>query len=130
MFPPRPMTTPWKSRTQLHQLSANNLRWYETIFLRATIFSPHWSYEQVSVEFVDLEKRPGEKTKIVMKAKPGSRVAISALDKGVLLLKNANEIKKSDVSIPEINTWTTICLLHRKQNIWCAEVRGCSTRVM
>lgn len=52
---------------------------------------------QVSVDFSEKQKRPGEKTKIVMKAKPGSRVAISALDKSVLLLKNADEVKKSKV---------------------------------
>ena len=52
---------------------------------------------QVSVDFSEKQKRPGEKTKIVMKAKPGSHVAISALDKSVLLLKNADDLKKSKV---------------------------------
>ncbi|CAB4021154.1 Hypothetical predicted protein [Paramuricea clavata] len=52
---------------------------------------------QVSIDFVEKQKRPGEKTKIIMKAKPGSRVAISALDKSVLLLRSSNEIKKSKV---------------------------------
>ena len=46
---------------------------------------------------MEKQTKPGEKTKIIMKAKPGSRVAISALDKSVLLLRNANEIKKSKV---------------------------------
>jgi hypothetical protein len=46
---------------------------------------------------MEKQTKPGDKTKIIMKAKPGSRVAISALDKSVLLLRNANEIKKSKV---------------------------------
>ncbi|XP_028416700.1 C3 and PZP-like alpha-2-macroglobulin domain-containing protein 8 [Dendronephthya gigantea] len=51
---------------------------------------------QLYVNFVDEEKKPGEKTTIVMKAKPGSRVAISALDKSVLLLKESDEISKKE----------------------------------
>ncbi|XP_028400033.1 murinoglobulin-1-like isoform X2 [Dendronephthya gigantea] len=52
---------------------------------------------QVSVDFAEKQKRPGEKTKMIIKAKPGSRIAISALDKSVLLLRNANDLKKSEV---------------------------------
>ncbi|XP_028400036.1 pregnancy zone protein-like isoform X5 [Dendronephthya gigantea] len=52
---------------------------------------------QVSVDFADKQKRPGEKTKMIIKAKPGSRIAISALDKSVLFLRNANDFKKSEV---------------------------------
>ncbi|XP_028416922.1 uncharacterized protein LOC114541130 [Dendronephthya gigantea] len=51
---------------------------------------------QLHVNFVDEEKKPGEKTTIVMKAKPGSRVAISALDKSVLFLKESDEISKKE----------------------------------
>jgi hypothetical protein len=43
------------------------------------------------------EKRPGAKTKIIVKAKPGSRVALAALDKSILLLGNAEGITKEDV---------------------------------
>ncbi|CAB4015848.1 Hypothetical predicted protein [Paramuricea clavata] len=52
---------------------------------------------QVSVDFVDAHKRPGQKTKIVMKAKPGSRVAISALDKSVLFLRDSEDVTKEEV---------------------------------
>ena len=53
---------------------------------------------QVSIDFVEEQKKPGEKTKMVMTAKPGSRVAISALDKSVLLLKHFGEVSKGEVS--------------------------------
>ncbi|CAB3996503.1 C3 and PZP-like alpha-2-macroglobulin domain-containing 8 isoform X1, partial [Paramuricea clavata] len=52
---------------------------------------------QISVDFVEAQKTPGQKTKIVMKAKPGSRVAISALDKSVLFLRDSEEVKKEEV---------------------------------
>ncbi|CAB4041032.1 Hypothetical predicted protein [Paramuricea clavata] len=51
---------------------------------------------QVSIDFVEKVKKPGEKTKIIIKAKPGSRVAISALDQSVLLLKDAEELTKTE----------------------------------
>ncbi len=53
---------------------------------------------QVSVDFVEEQKKPGEKTKMVMTAKPGSRLAISALDKSVLLLRHSAEVSKGEVS--------------------------------
>ena len=53
---------------------------------------------QVSIDFVEEQKKPGEKTKMAITAKPGSRVAISALDKSVLLLKHSGEVSKGEVS--------------------------------
>lgn len=50
------------------------------------------------MNFIEEEKRPGEKTTIVMKAKPGSRVSISAVDKSVLLLRDTGEISNLEVS--------------------------------
>ncbi|XP_028417105.1 alpha-1-macroglobulin-like [Dendronephthya gigantea] len=44
------------------------------------------------------EKRPGDMTIIVIKAKPGSRIAISALDKSVFLLGETDEITKKDAT--------------------------------
>ena len=51
----------------------------------------------MSVAFNEKQKKPGEKTKMILKAKPGSRIAIAALDKSVLLLRNSNELKKGQV---------------------------------
>ena len=57
---------------------------------------------QVSVNFISEQERPGEKTKILLKAKPGSRVALAALDKSVLLLRDAQEVtKKRGNGIPK-----------------------------
>jgi hypothetical protein len=77
---------------------------------------------------MEKQTKPGEKTKIIMKAKPGSRVAISALDKSVLLLRNANEIKKSKVrnnlieslaNITATATWSSTIALVLKDKSEC-----------
>lgn len=53
---------------------------------------------QVSVGFSDDKKKPGEKTTLILKAKPGSRVAFVAVDKSVHLLRAGNELSKDKVS--------------------------------
>ena len=52
---------------------------------------------QVLVAFSDDERKPGEKTKLILKAKPGSRVAFAVVDKSVHLLKAGNELTKDKV---------------------------------
>ena len=44
-------------------------------------------------------KKPGEKTRLFIKAAPGSHVAIAAVDKSVNLLRAANELTESKVSL-------------------------------
>ena len=54
-------------------------------------------FYQVSVSFEDDERKPGEKTNLILKASPGSRVAFVAVDKSVQLLKAGNELTKEKV---------------------------------
>ena len=49
------------------------------------------------MSFEDKERKPGEKTKLILKASPGSRVAFVAVDKSVHLLKAGNELTKDKV---------------------------------
>ena len=48
--------------------------------------------------FAESERRPGEQTRLIVKAAQGSRVAITAVDKSVHLLKGGNELTEADVS--------------------------------
>ena len=50
------------------------------------------------MKFAKGEVFPGTKVKLSLKASPGSRFAISAVDKSVHFLANANDIKTSQVS--------------------------------
>ncbi|XP_028407192.1 alpha-2-macroglobulin-like protein 1 isoform X2 [Dendronephthya gigantea] len=52
---------------------------------------------QVSVSFVEKELKPGEKTKLILKASPGSRVAFVAVDKSIHILKSGNEFTKGKI---------------------------------
>ncbi|XP_028406949.1 murinoglobulin-1-like isoform X3 [Dendronephthya gigantea] len=52
---------------------------------------------QVSVSFAEKEQKPGEKTKLILKASPGSRVAFVAVDKSIHILKSGNELTKDKI---------------------------------
>ena len=49
------------------------------------------------MSFTDDERKPGEKTNLILKATPGSRVAFVAVDKSLLILKAGNELTKEKV---------------------------------
>ena len=49
------------------------------------------------MKFNEEEVFPGEKVKLTLKASPGSVFAISAVDKSVHFLANANEISRDQV---------------------------------
>ena len=50
------------------------------------------------MRFDDKVKKPGKVTRLFLKAAPGSRVAIAAVDKSVHLLRASNELTESKVS--------------------------------
>ena len=54
-------------------------------------------YLQVSVEFSRSMAEPSKKINLTVKADPGSKVNILAVDKSVLLLKSGNDITKDQV---------------------------------
>ena len=58
----------------------------------------HLVFEQVDVRFADSIRKPGEPTKLIITAAPGSRVAVTAVDKSVHLLEEGNELTQDDVS--------------------------------
>ena len=58
----------------------------------------HLVFEQVDVSFADSIRKPGEPTKLIITAAPGSRVAVTAVDKSVHLLEEGNELTQDDVS--------------------------------
>ena len=49
------------------------------------------------MSFEDDERKPGEKTNLILKATPGSRVAFVAVDKSLLFLKTGNELTTEKV---------------------------------
>jgi uncharacterized protein YfaS (alpha-2-macroglobulin family) len=53
---------------------------------------------QVRVRFVDKVRRPGEPVQISLTAAPGSTVALSAVDKSVRLLREADDLDSDEVS--------------------------------
>ena len=55
-------------------------------------------YRQVYVRFTDSIRKPGEPTRLIITATPGSRVAVTAIDKSVHVLKGGNELTQDDVS--------------------------------
>ena len=61
---------------------------------------------KVSVSFAEKEQKPGEKTNLMLKASPGSRVAFVAVDKSIHILKSGNELTKDKVN-------TLLITLHR-----------------
>ena len=52
---------------------------------------------QVNISFANTVSKPGEQTRLIIKAAQGSQVAISAVDKSVHLLKEGNELTEADV---------------------------------
>ena len=58
----------------------------------------HLVFQQVDVRFADSIRKPGEPTRLIITAAPGSRVAVTAVDKSVHLLKEGNELTQDDVS--------------------------------
>ena len=49
------------------------------------------------MSFVEAQKKPGEKVSIQLTATPGSRFALSAVDKSVQLLGGSNDLKPDRV---------------------------------
>ena len=54
---------------------------------------------QVKIQFADTQRQPGEKTRLIIKAAQGSKVAITAVDRSVHLLEEGNELSEADVSL-------------------------------
>ena len=54
---------------------------------------------QVKIRFADTQRQPGEKTRLIIKAAQGSKVAITAVDRSVHLLEEGNELSEADVSL-------------------------------
>ena len=48
---------------------------------------PELVFLQVNLRFADSVRKPGENTRIIITAAPGSQVALAAVDKSVYLLK-------------------------------------------
>ncbi|XP_078348546.1 C3 and PZP-like alpha-2-macroglobulin domain-containing protein 8 isoform X2 [Oculina patagonica] len=51
---------------------------------------------KVDVRFSDSIRKPGEPTRLIITAAPGSQVAVTAVDKSVHLLKGGNELTQDD----------------------------------
>jgi hypothetical protein len=51
------------------------------------------------MRFEENERKPGEKTNLILEATPGSRVAFVAVDKSIHLLRSGNELTKEKVEI-------------------------------
>ncbi|XP_068740975.1 alpha-2-macroglobulin-like isoform X2 [Montipora capricornis] len=51
---------------------------------------------EVNISFANTVRKPGEQTRLIIKAAQGSQVAISAVDKSVHLLKGGNELTEAD----------------------------------
>ncbi|XP_015766361.1 PREDICTED: ovostatin-like [Acropora digitifera] len=51
---------------------------------------------EVKIQFADTQRQPGEKTRLIIKAAQGSKVAITAVDKSVHLLEEGNELSEAD----------------------------------
>ena len=49
------------------------------------------------MRFADSIRKPGESTRLIITAAPGSQVAVTAVDKSVHLLKGGNELTQDDV---------------------------------
>jgi len=56
-------------------------------------------FQQVDVRFADSIRKPGEPTKLIITAAPGSLVAVTAVDKSVHLFAEGNELTQDDVSL-------------------------------
>ena len=59
---------------------------------------PELVFLQVNLRFADSVRKPGENTRIIITAAPGSQVALAAVDKSVYLLKGGNQLTTDDVS--------------------------------
>ena len=59
---------------------------------------PELVFLQVNLRFADSVRKPGENTRIIITATPGSQVALAAVDKSVYLLKGGNQLTTDDVS--------------------------------
>ena len=59
---------------------------------------PELVFLQVNLRFADSIRKPGENTRIIITAAPGSQVALAAVDKSVYLLKGGNQLTTDDVS--------------------------------
>ncbi|CAH3159931.1 unnamed protein product [Porites lobata] len=51
---------------------------------------------KVNLRFADSVRKPGENTRIIITAAPGSQVALAAVDKSVYLLKGGNQLTTDD----------------------------------
>ncbi|XP_044164285.1 pregnancy zone protein-like isoform X2 [Acropora millepora] len=51
---------------------------------------------EVKIRFADTQRQPGEKTRLIIKAAKGSKVAITAVDRSVHLLEEGNELSEAD----------------------------------
>ena len=59
---------------------------------------PELVFLQVNLRFADSIRKPGENTRIIITAAPGSQVALAAVDKSVYLLKGGNQLTTDYVS--------------------------------
>ncbi|KAK2568089.1 Pregnancy zone protein [Acropora cervicornis] len=51
---------------------------------------------EVKIQFADTQRQPGEKTRLIIKAAKGSKVAITAVDRSVHFLEEGNELTEAD----------------------------------
>lgn len=61
---------------------------------------------QVTIDFNSTEVQPADKIKLTVRADPGSKVNVLAVDKSVLLLKSGNDVTKDDVKT-ELQSYDT-----------------------
>ena len=72
-----------------------------------------YAYAQVNMRFADGIRKPGEQTRLIITAAPGSLVAVAAVDKSVHLLKGGNELTVDDVRFFLVEVQ---CYIHRARN--------------
>ena len=76
------------------------------------------------MRFEENERKPGEKTNLILEATPGSRVAFVAVDKSVHLLRAGNELTKDKIQ-PHRRTYRERAYnRNRKCNDWHPWWRG------
>ncbi|XP_020628880.1 alpha-2-macroglobulin-like isoform X2 [Orbicella faveolata] len=87
---------------------------------------------KVDVRFAESIRKPGEPTKLIITAAPGSRVAVTAVDKSVHLLKEGNELTQDDaINVlssqdvgPSVKSWSDSCHVPHWWGPWLRRKRS------
>ena len=82
---------------------------------------------QVKIQFADTQRQPGEKTRLIIKAAKGSKVAITAVDRSVHLLEEGNELSEADVSLywlkaDIVKGWESQLLIAQNTHVVCIQL--------